>query len=134
MTRGRDTTPGKTKMRKVTLRPVSYWLVWGVDDREPFTVPGKRGVYLYVGGVPTKVDPERRRPFSYVTWTNPHRGVSSPWTYRRDEAEQFHAKSAAFAMRTLLFELGWGRRPNKSLRECYGITRVTRWLPPRSAS
>jgi len=104
-----------------------YWLVWGVDDRplEYKRVKGKRRPGRLYNGVWHEVDPAKRMPFSYVAWTQRAFGCNSPWAYARNEAERFYSRKAAYAMRRFLWEHGWGRKNAKTLREAYGITKVT---------
>lgn len=104
-----------------------YWIVWGLDDRplEWKRVGTRRRPGRIYGGVWREVDPKARMAFSYVTWTCQRFASNSPWTYDKAEAERFYSRKAAFAMRRLLWEIGWGRGRHKTLREAYGVTRVT---------
>ena len=117
----------RTKRVTIALRPVHHWILWSIDNREPFKVSGKRGRYLYVGGVVTRVDPKKKRPFSYIAWTTV--SCASPWTYDRKEAQTFSSLEAARLMRRFVW-LEWGHRHARP-RDGYAITRVTKWVRVR---
>lgn len=107
---------------------MKHWVVWVVDDR-PLEWK-RRGTRMRPGrhynGVWRVIDPKKRMAFSCVSWTCEPFATNSPWTYEKAHAERFYTRRAAFAMRRLLWELGWGRGDHKTLRDAYGITRITK--------